>query len=147
MSLLTLQDITASYGDSRAVAKISLTVQPGELLALVGANGAGKSTFLRVIAGAHKPNIGTITYKGEDVTKLTDFQRNKLGISLVPEGRRLFASMTVQENLIVGAGSGRKGEWNLDSVLEALPMLKPLVSVMLLASRADSSRRWPLVVH
>lgn len=127
MTLLTLNSITASYGDSRAVARMSLSVEAGELLALVGANGAGKSTLLRVIAGAHKPNDGVITFKGEDVTKLTDFQRNKLGISLVPEGRRLFASMTVQENLIVGAGSGRKGKWNIDSVVDALPMLEPLL--------------------
>lgn len=127
MSLLHVKSITASYGDSRAVARVSLTVDKGELLALVGANGAGKSTLLRVIAGAHKAGAGTVTFKDEEINELPDFQRNKLGISLVPEGRRLFASMTVEENLIVGAGSGRKGEWNIESVVEVLPMLKPLL--------------------
>jgi len=127
MSLLRVDSITASYGDARAVARVSLSLEAGELLALVGANGAGKSTLLRVIAGAHKPNFGTVFFKDDEITRLTDFQRNRLGISLVPEGRRLFPSMSVHENLTVGAGSGRKGEWNIDSVMEVLPMLKPLL--------------------
>jgi branched-chain amino acid transport system ATP-binding protein len=68
-----------------------------------------------------------VTFKGKDATHLRDFQRNRLGISLVPEGRRLFASMTVRENLIVGAGSRRAGVWNVESVVAALPMLAPLL--------------------
>lgn len=127
MPLLHAQSISAGYGDSRAISDVILTLQNGELLALVGANGAGKSTLLRVIAGAHRPTAGTVSFKDSDISRLTDFQRNKLGISLVPEGRRLFASMTVIENLIVGAGSGRAGAWNVESVVETLPMLKPLL--------------------
>jgi branched-chain amino acid transport system ATP-binding protein len=128
MSLITAESLTAGYGDSRAVSDVTLAVEAGELLALVGANGAGKSTLLRVLAGAHRPASGSVSFKGADVSAFTDFQRNRLGISLVPEGRRLFASMTVRENLIVGAGSGRKGQWNVDSVVAALPMLEPLLS-------------------
>lgn len=128
MTLLSAESLSAGYGDSRAITDISLSLEEGELLALVGANGAGKSTLLQVLAGAHRPTTGTISFKGKDATSLTDFQRNRLGISLVPEGRRLFASMTVRENLIVGAGSRRKGDWNLDSVVTALPMLGPLLN-------------------
>jgi len=127
MTLLEVSGITAGYGDSRAVTDISLAVDAGQLLALVGANGAGKSTLLRVIAGAHRPTSGIIRYRGADATALRDFQRNRLGISLVPEGRRLFASMTVRDNLLVGAGSRRRGRWSIDSVVEALPMIGPLL--------------------
>ncbi|TFD46940.1 ABC transporter ATP-binding protein [Cryobacterium frigoriphilum] len=127
MSLLSAQLVSAGYGDSRAVSDIVLTLAPGELLALVGANGAGKSTLLRVLAGAHKPTSGSVWLKDVDISPLTDFERNRLGISLVPEGRRLFASLTVLENLMVGAGSGRVGEWTADRVVDTLPMLKPLL--------------------
>ena len=127
MTLLDATNITAGYGDSRAITDISLTLDEGELLALVGANGAGKSTLLRVLAGAHRPTSGTVAIKGDEVTNLLDFQRNRLGISLVPEGRRLFASMTVRENLIVGAGSRRPGQLNVGTVTAALPMLEPLL--------------------
>jgi len=128
MPLLSADSITASYGDSRAVTDISLSLEQGELLAFVGANGAGKSTLLRVLAGAHRPGSGTVTFKDREVTALRDFQRNRLGISLVPEGRRLFASLTVRENLMVGAGSRRSGAWNVDSVVAALPMIEPLLA-------------------
>lgn len=127
MSLLEADSISAGYGDSRAVTDISLSLGEGELLALVGANGAGKSTLLRVLAGAHQPTGGIIRYKGQDATHLRDFERNRIGISLVPEGRRLFASMTVRDNLVVGAGSRRPGAWNVNSVVAALPMIEPLL--------------------
>lgn len=128
MSLLHASSLDAGYGDARAISDVSITLDKGELLSLVGANGAGKSTLLRVLAGAHKPWNGTITFKGDDATSLRDFERTRLGISLVPEGRRLFASMSVRENLLIGAASRRSGDWTLDSVLEALPMLAPLVN-------------------
>jgi len=128
MAILTAESLNAGYGDARAITDISLSLDEGELLAFVGANGAGKSTLLRVLAGAHRPTSGSITFKNQDATQLTDFQRNRLGISLVPEGRRLFASMTVHENLIVGAGSRRAGQWNVESVVAALPMLGPLLN-------------------
>lgn len=128
MPLLNAVSLDAGYGDSRAVTDVSLTLEQGELLALVGANGAGKSTLLRVLAGAHRPWNGTVTFRDADATNLRDFERTRLGISLVPEGRRLFASMTVRENLLVGAAAKRKGQWNVDAVVEALPMLAPLLN-------------------
>ncbi|WP_062381627.1 ABC transporter ATP-binding protein [Demequina pelophila] len=127
MALLEAHDIDARYGDVRAVTDVSLTLDQGELLALVGANGAGKSTLLRVLAGAHRPFSGTVAYQGEDVTRLRDFERNRRGICLVPEGRRLFASLTVRENLLVGGGSQRSGRWDLGTVTDALPVLAPLL--------------------
>ena len=128
MTLLQADRLNAGYGDSRAISEVSFELAAGELLALVGANGAGKSTLLRVLAGAHHPTSGTVSFKGADASSLRDFERTRRGISLVPEGRRLFASLTVRENLQIGAASGRSGEWTLDSVLAALPMLEPLLT-------------------
>ncbi len=126
-AVLAAESITAGYGDSRAVSGVSLAVEPGEVLALVGANGAGKSTLLRVLAGAHRPTAGRVRLRGEDVTDVRDFERSRRGVCLVPEGRRLFPSLTVRENLEVGAGSRRAGRWTVDTVVEALPMLGPLL--------------------
>nr|WP_062382844.1 ABC transporter ATP-binding protein [Demequina iriomotensis] len=126
-ALLAAERIEAGYGDSRAVAGVSLAVEPGEVLALVGANGAGKSTLLRVLAGAHRPDAGRVLLHGDDVTQVRDFERNRLGVSLVPEGRRLFASLTVRDNLEIGAGSRRTGTWTVDTVVDALPMLGDLL--------------------
>ncbi|WP_062317103.1 ABC transporter ATP-binding protein [Demequina maris] len=126
-ALLAAESISAGYGDSRAVVDVSLEVGEGEVLALVGANGAGKSTLLRVLAGAHRPTAGRVLLRGDDVTHVRDFDRNRRGICLVPEGRRLFASLTVRDNLEVGAGSRRGGRWTVDTVVDALPMLGPLL--------------------
>lgn len=128
MSLLTINSISAGYGDLPAVSDLSLSLDSGEVLALVGANGAGKSTLMRVIAGSHRPTGGTILFNGDDISALADFRRAKAGISLVPEGRKLFASLTVRENLNMGASTKRSGEWNLDTVVETIPMIKPLLS-------------------
>ncbi|WP_062530739.1 ABC transporter ATP-binding protein [Demequina rhizosphaerae] len=126
-ALLAAESISAGYGDSRAVVDVSFAVDAGEVLALVGANGAGKSTLLRVLAGAHRPTAGRVSLRGEDVTRVRDFERNRMGVCLVPEGRRLFASLTVRENLEVGAGSRRDGRWGIDTVVDALPMLGDLL--------------------
>src|SRR5207302_4577146 len=91
-------------------------------VALVGANGAGKSTLLRAIAGAHRPAGGRIEFDGRDITRLPAHKRVSLGIALVPEGRHLFPSLTVEENLLVAA---RPGAWTLARVLEAFPLLPP----------------------
>lgn len=128
MNLFTASKLTAGYGDLRAISEIDLSVSQGELLALVGANGAGKTTFLKTTAGAMSPMSGSINYKGKDITAFPDFKRNQLGISLVPEGRRLFQSLTVEENLLVGAASSRKGPWNLKAVYELLPLVANLKS-------------------
>jgi branched-chain amino acid transport system ATP-binding protein len=116
-------NVDAGYGDFQALFGIDLEVDEGELLALVGANGAGKSTLLRTIAGALKPFRGIVRFAGEDVTADPDVRRARKGIGLVPEGRRLFPSLTVEENLQVGAATGRKGPWNLAKVYEAMPLV------------------------
>ena len=125
MSLLVVEEVEARHGLLQAVRGVSLEVAAGETLALVGANGAGKTTLLRTIAGAHKPAAGRIRFDGADVTAVPAYARLRAGIALVPEGRRLFAGMTVKENLAVAGAHGRPGRWNLDSVLEAFPLLGP----------------------
>ena len=87
--------------------------------AFIGANGGGKSTLLRTIAGLQRPRSGHVLFHGEPVDQFSAHKRVGMGIALVPEGRRVFPSLTVRENLIIGAYGGRKGDWNLESVTEA----------------------------
>jgi len=108
------------------VRDFTLSVGEGETVALVGANGAGKTTLLRAIAGAHRPSGGRIRFDGADVTRVPAFRRVQMGIALVPEGRRLFGALTVEENLLVAAQPRRPGRWTVDSVIEAFPMLARL---------------------
>lgn len=122
MTLLEVRDLDARHGLLQAVRGVSLELDEGETLALVGANGAGKSTLLRAIAGAHRAHAGRIVLDGKDITRLPAYKRVDLGISLVPEGRHLFPSLTVEENLLVAA---RPGEWTMARVLEAFPLLQP----------------------
>lgn len=126
--MLTLSNLSAYYGDLKAVDSISITINEGEVLALVGANGAGKSTLMRSIAGIHNQVEGQIVFDGQDITSTPDKDRVSMGISLVPEGRRLFGSLTVKENLLVGASTKRSGSWDLKSVLKVFPMLEPLLN-------------------
>jgi branched-chain amino acid transport system ATP-binding protein len=126
MSLLELVDLELRHGLLEAVRGVSLTVQEGEVIALVGANGAGKTTLLRGIAGAHRPAAGKISFDGREITRTPAYKRVAMGIALVPEGRRLFPNMTVEENLIVAAQRSRGGRWSIDTVLEAFPMLQAL---------------------
>jgi branched-chain amino acid transport system ATP-binding protein len=108
----------------QAVRGVSLRVAAGETVALIGANGAGKTTLLRAVAGAHRPHSGRIVFDGVDITGLPAHRRVALGIALVPEGRHLFPSLTVEENLRVAASPRRHGRWNLESVLEVFPILQ-----------------------
>jgi len=126
MTLLSVERLDSRHGLLHAVREVSLDVGEGETVALVGANGAGKSTLLRTIAGAHRPSGGRISFDGRDITRLPAHQRVKLGIALVPEGRRLFPDLTVEENLRVATAAGRRGHWAVDEVLEAFPLLRPL---------------------
>jgi branched-chain amino acid transport system ATP-binding protein len=122
--LLEVHDLVVHHGQLRALSGISLTVYPGEVYALIGANGAGKSTLLRTIAGLHHPTSGSIAYDGKDVTGLRPEKRATAGIVMVPEGRRLFPSLTLEENLKVGATFSRKGPWDLARVYEMFPWMK-----------------------
>ena len=127
MSILEVRGLDVRHGLLPAVRDVSFELAESETLALVGANGAGKTTLLRALAGAHRPAGGRIVFDGRDITRLWAHRRVALGVALVPEGRRLFPSMTVEENLKVAAGAGRKGPWNVRAVLDAFPILAPLL--------------------
>jgi branched-chain amino acid transport system ATP-binding protein len=122
--LLEVRDLVVHHGQLRALSGISLAVYPGEVYALIGANGAGKSTLLRTIAGLHHPTSGSISYDGRNVTGVRPEKRATSGIVMVPEGRRLFTSMTLEDNLRVGASYARKGPWNIARVYELFPWMK-----------------------
>jgi branched-chain amino acid transport system ATP-binding protein len=122
--LLEVRDLVVHHGQLRALSGISLTVFPGEVYALIGANGAGKSTLLRTIAGLHHPSAGSITYDGRDVTGLRPEKRATAGIVMVPENRRLFPSLTLEENLKVGQSYARQGPWTIGRVYELFPWMK-----------------------
>lgn len=127
MNLLRVTTLEARHGLLIAVRDLDLAVGAGEVLAIVGANGAGKTTLLRCIAGTHAPSAGRIEFDGEDVSRLPAHRRVARGIALVPEGRRLFADMTVAENLKLGATASRARPMPMESVLDTLPQLKPLL--------------------
>ncbi len=116
--LLDVANLTIHHGELCAIDDISFSLGAGEVLAVIGANGAGKSTLLRTIAGLHAPTSGTITYEGEEITNLRAHQRVRRGISLVPEGRRLFASLTLEENIQVGAQRAADGPFTIAAVYE-----------------------------
>ncbi len=118
MKQLEIRDLEVCHGLLKAVRGVNLDVLAGEVLAIVGANGAGKSTLLRTIAGTYRASLGGIKFKGQDIEGIPAHKRVAAGLSLVPEGRRLFPKMTVQENLMLGAQIGRKGDWNVERVFE-----------------------------
>jgi branched-chain amino acid transport system ATP-binding protein len=124
MKQLTIEALDVRHGLLQAVKDVSFSVGQGETVALVGANGAGKTTLLRAIAGAHLPSAGRILFNGTDVTVMPAYKRVGVGIALVPEGRRLFAQMTVEENLQLASSAGRPGVWTVDVVMDAFPQLK-----------------------
>ena len=124
MSLLAIERLEARHGQLKAVRGVSLAIEKGETVALVGANGAGKTTLLRTIAGAHRLASGRIAFKGEDIGGRSAHARAALGLALVPEGRRLFGRLTVEENLLLARSAGRTGAWTVEAVMEAFPNLK-----------------------
>ena len=124
MTLLRVEGLDCRYGLLQAVRAVSFEIAQGEIVALIGANGAGKTTLLRAIAGAHKPLAGRVVFDDVDITRLPAHRRVSLGVALVPEGRRLFPGLTVEENLRVAA-SRRRGRWTVESVLEVFPLLRP----------------------
>ncbi len=122
--LLEVHDLVVHHGQLRALDGISLRVFPGEVYAIIGANGAGKSTLLRTIAGLHHPTAGSISFDGADVTSLRPERRARQGIVMVPEGRRLFESLTVEENLLVGTAYARQGPWTIEQVYETFDWMR-----------------------
>jgi len=122
--LLEVRDLVVHHGQLRALDAVSLRVLPGEVYAIIGANGAGKSTLLRTIAGLHHPTTGTVVFDGQDVTGLRPELRARQGIVMVPEGRRLFGSLSVEENLQVGATYARPGPWTIERVYELFDWMR-----------------------
>jgi len=125
--MLEINNINVHFGVIHALKGITLKVEDGEIVTLIGANGAGKTTTLRTISGLKKPTSGTIVLDGADITNTTPQQRVQMGISQVPEGRRVFSSMTVLENLELGAFLRKdKNEIakDLERVYESFPILK-----------------------
>jgi branched-chain amino acid transport system ATP-binding protein len=124
--LLELKDVSSQYGEMRVLRNVSLRVEPGQIVTIIGSNGAGKSTALNVISGLLKPTSGRIEFEGTDITELAPHEIVELGISQVPEGRKVFALMSVRENLLVASTSrrARKGrEQALKRVFELFPKL------------------------
>ena len=125
--MLRLNEIHTYYGNIRAIRGVSLYVEAGEMVCLIGANGAGKSTTLMTISGIHHPVQGTITFEGEDLTAISAEKRVELGISQVPEGRLIFSEMTVLENLELGAFRRKDTpsiKEDLDRVFDLFPILR-----------------------
>lgn len=130
MTLLDIEGLEGRHGLLRAFQDVTLGLAAGEKIALVGANGAGKTTLLRTLAGVHPAARGRIRLEGVDITQWPGHRRVAQGLALVPEGRRLFAAMTVEENLRIAQSAERGGAWQFDSVLEALPQLKPKLQAL-----------------
>src|SRR4051812_15667295 len=128
-ALIELQGLRAWYGPIHAVHHVDLDVRQGEIVALLGANGAGKSTTLKSLAGLHVSRVGTIAFEGKDVSRLPAEKLVRRGISLAPEGRRIFAKLSVAENLALGAAArGRRARRQVDDdrdrFLDLFPILK-----------------------
>jgi len=121
--LLDVRALDAFYGDFQALFGVSLQVAPGEVVAVIGANGAGKSTLLNCIAGAIRSRRDAILFDGEPIGDQAAHAVVGRGIALVPEGRRLFASLSVEENLLIGGQVGRVGPWNLARIYDLFPVL------------------------
>ena len=126
--MLKVEDIHTYYGDSYVLQGLSLEIAEGQVMAVLGRNGMGKTTLIRSIIGFTKPRTGKVTFDGADITALQPHEIVNLGVALVPQGRRIFPSLTVMENLLLGekegvAGSGEE-PWDMDRVLNLFPRLK-----------------------
>jgi branched-chain amino acid transport system ATP-binding protein len=126
-AVLSVRDLSVDYGQLRALSGITFELRRGQTLAVIGANGAGKSTLLGALAGLLAPAEGSVVFNGRDISALPAFERVGLGIALVPEGRRLFASLSARENLLTGQQRRRSGAWDLAAVVELFPILAPLL--------------------
>ncbi|MCF8481247.1 MAG: ABC transporter ATP-binding protein [Rhodospirillum sp.] len=122
-ALLDVTGLTAQYGDSQALFGIDFSLDQGETVSIIGSNGAGKSTFLKSLCGLLPRPVEAIRFKGAPIGGLAAHQVAKAGIALVPEGRRLFPSLSVEDNLRIGATTGRPGPWSLPRVYDLFPAL------------------------
>jgi branched-chain amino acid transport system ATP-binding protein len=124
MPLLQTNKLEAFYGDFQALFGIDFDIAPGEIVAIIGANGAGKSTFLKTVCGLLKAPRDAVVFDGASIGGMPPGRIVQRGIAMVPEGRRLFPSLSVEENLLMGAYARRIGPWNLETVYELFPVLR-----------------------
>jgi len=124
MTLLVTRGLVSGYGDFRALFGIDFEVGPGETVAIIGANGAGKTTFLRAIVGLNPSESSMVAFENTDIGGLPAPVIARLGIAMVPEGRRLFPRLSIQENLAIGSATGRRGLWTLEKVFGLFPVLR-----------------------
>jgi len=122
--ILKTRGLEAHYGDFQALYGLDLEIQQGEVLAIIGSNGAGKTTLMRSLTGLLRNAPGQISFAGRDISTLRADQVAALGLAMVPEGRQLFPSLSVKENLMIGAQVGRKGPWDLAAVYRLFPILE-----------------------
>lgn len=120
--MLKVEDIHTYYGDSYVIQGISLDVHKGSVVAILGRNGMGKTTLIRSVMGFNPVKRGRVLFKGTDVTRVPDFKRTQMGMGLVPQGRLIFPSLTVRENLFIGARGGV--DWDLEAIYKLFPSLK-----------------------
>ncbi len=126
MSLLKVENLDVFYGDFHAVRGVSLEVNEAQTVAIIGANGAGKSTLLQAITGLNTQKRGAVSFEGRDISRMRADLIARAGVTMVPEGRRLFGSLSVEDNLLVGESTGRKGPWTLQAVYDLFPRLGEL---------------------
>ena len=125
MKILELVDVHTYYGESHILNGISLQVEEGSVVALLGRNGMGKTTTIHSIVGFTPPRHGAVYFKGKEISHLLPYQICQAGLALVPQGRRIFPSLSVKENLIIGArNTNRSGGWSLERVYSSFPILK-----------------------
>ncbi len=122
MSILAVEDIHTYYGDAYVLQGLSLELGEGQIVGLLGRNGVGKTTLVNSIVGFNRPRRGRVLFKGEDVTHASSFETIRKGLGLVPQGRRVFATLSVEENLRVA--ESKTGRWNLKRVYELFPRLE-----------------------
>ena len=123
-SLLNLKNVQAYYGAAHILHGLDLNVNPGERVALIGRNGVGKTTVVNTILGLASLQGGHVAFGGKEHTKLRAYMAAQHGIAVVPQGRRIVANLTVEENLILGAAVGRKGPWTVPEIYKLFPILQ-----------------------
>jgi ABC-type branched-subunit amino acid transport system ATPase component len=130
MSLLRIHEVDAFYDSAQILEAVSLQIDRGEKVAVLGRNGVGKTTLINTLLGVARVGAGSIEMQGKTFHKIKAFDAVRHGIAVVPQGRRIIPTLTVTENLMMGAASGRTGNWNLESVLDLFPILRERAIVM-----------------